>query len=94
MTNGAKTTALTVIAGIALAGLCASLGLAWHASPIDTVLANNVVLTLKDICLLIVGHLSGSSRPDGEVIPPGTTQQITKTELTVSKSDADKSKTE
>jgi hypothetical protein len=64
MTNGAKTKVLAIIASIAMVGLLTSLGLAWYGNPSDWTMANQVTLVLKDILLMIIGFLTGSSKPD------------------------------
>ena len=65
MSNGHKTTALVLLAIVALTGIVFNTVMVWfHPVPEGNEMTLMTVSFLKDIILMIIGFLTGSSAPD------------------------------
>lgn len=65
MSNGHKTTALVVLALVALAGIVFNSVMIWFQPvPVGNEMTLMTISFLKDIILMIIGFLTGSSAPD------------------------------
>lgn len=71
MSNGHKTTALVILAVVALAGIVFNTIMVWfYPVPQGNEMTLMTVSFLKDIILMIIGFLTGSSAPDTFKKPP------------------------